>query len=151
MDSSPVQAPVPGPSPADVVRRFVEAINRRDVEGIIALVTEDHRLIDALGEVITGEEDLRRAWHIHFTWFPNYEISIGQILTDGETVAIFGRAGGTYRAGRGTVGENTWLLPAAWRAVVREGRIALWQVYGDTQPVAAIMERTDTGRRNGRG
>ena len=37
------------------------------------------------------------------------------------------------------MGENTWLLPAAWRAVVRDGRIAQWQVYCDTEPVAAIM------------
>lgn len=131
--------------PAEVARRFLEAINRRDVDGIMALVTDDHRLIDAAGEAITGEEDLRRAWHIYFTWFPNYEVSAAQVLTDGETVAIFGRAGGTYRAGRGTVGENTWLLPAAWRAVVRDRRVAVWQVYCDTEPVAAIMSGK-TGR-----
>ena len=115
------------------------AINRHDVDALMALVTEDHRFIDPAGEAVSGAETLRRAWGIYFSWFPNYEVTARQVLADGETVAVFGQAGGTYRAGRGTVGENTWLLPAAWRAVVRDGRIAVWQVYCDTEPVAAIM------------
>jgi len=29
--------------------------------------------------------------------------------------------------------DRKWRLPAAWRAVVREGRIAIWQVVADTK------------------
>ena len=32
-----------------VIRRFVERINAHDVDGLTALLTEDHRLVDALG------------------------------------------------------------------------------------------------------
>ena len=35
-------------------------------------------------------------------------------------------------AGAGT-GEKAWKIPAAWRAIVRDGKIKLWQVYADTK------------------
>ncbi len=35
-------------------------------------------------------------------------------------------------AGSGT-GEKAWKIPAAWRAIARDGKIKLWQVYADTK------------------
>jgi hypothetical protein len=35
--------------------------------------------------------------------------------------------------------ENHWNAPAAWRAVVRDGLIAEWQVYADNQSARKIM------------
>ena len=35
--------------------------------------------------------------------------------------------------------ENHWSAPAAWRAVVRDGLIAEWQVYADIQSARKIM------------
>jgi ketosteroid isomerase-like protein len=134
--------PPNAPSPAAaVVARFIEAINRHDVGALMDLLTDDHRFIDSSGSVVTGTETLRGAWNDYFVWFPNYEVAVKTTMTDGDTVALFGQAGGTFSRGRGTVGDNTWLVPAAWRAVVREGRIATWQVYCDTEPVLAIMLR----------
>lgn len=38
--------------------------------------------------------------------------------------------------------ENYWKTPAAWRAVVRDGKIAEWQVYADNEPARAGHAKT---------
>jgi hypothetical protein len=37
--------------------------------------------------------------------------------------------------------QNYWKTPAAWRAVVKDGRISIWQVYADNEPIRAIMRK----------
>jgi hypothetical protein len=37
--------------------------------------------------------------------------------------------------------EDRWATPAAWRAVVKDGKIALWQVFADNEPIRAIMRK----------
>lgn len=128
-------------APEDVVRRFIAAINAHDTEALLALMTEDHEFLDATGDRISGLEPLRSAWRGYFAWFPNYEIHAEEIFWKGNIVAALGYAGGTFAPGVGSVMENTWRLPAAWRAEVRDGRVASWQVYCDTEPVWAIMRR----------
>jgi hypothetical protein len=32
-----------------------------------------------------------------------------------------------------------------WRAVVKDNKIALWQVYADNEPIRAIMRKASTG------
>jgi hypothetical protein len=38
--------------------------------------------------------------------------------------------------------QNFWKMPAAWRAVVKDGKVALWQVYADNEPIRAIMRKS---------
>ena len=70
-------------------------------------------------------------WEGYFRMFPDYEIHIESILEDKNLVAVFGRASGTYNGKRGLVPENRIEMPAAWKAVVENGKIRLWQVYTD--------------------
>ena len=114
------------------VVRFAEAINAHDVDALFALMTEDHRFIDSQGNAMAGREKMRNAWIGYFQLFPDYYIELTDTYTHGDTVAAFGFAGGTYR-GRTDWKENSWRLPAAWRAVVKEGKIQLWQVYADSK------------------
>jgi hypothetical protein len=39
----------------------------------------------------------------------------------------------------GRSGGVEWKVPAAWRAVVRDGLIAEWQVYVDNEPLRASL------------
>jgi ketosteroid isomerase-like protein len=48
------------------VRRFIDRINAQDVDGLYNLMTEDHRIVDALGEVVQGRDTMRVAWGIYF-------------------------------------------------------------------------------------
>lgn len=125
--------------PVEVVLAFIGRINAHDVSGLCELMTPHHRFVDALGAEVKGIENMRKAWSGYLAWFPDYLISHEEILQKGDLVAVFGTARGTYSVAGRLAKENHWEVPAAWRAVVRDGRIAEWQVYTDNQPARKIM------------
>jgi len=71
--------------------------------------------------------------------FPDYRVSHTEIFSQGAIVAAFGSAEGTYAVNGKLSKENHWSVPAAWKAVVRDGLVAEWQVYADNQAARKIM------------
>ncbi len=141
-------------SELSVVKAFIGAINRRNSTEIAALMTEDHTFVDSAGGAMTGREQMTRAWDSYFQMFPDYTITVESILADGPLVAVFGSAAGTYQGKRGPVAENRIAMPAAWRAVVENGRIKVWQVYADWTEGNRVIredrgEQNETGGRGG--
>jgi uncharacterized protein (TIGR02246 family) len=106
------------------VDAFVAAINAHNVDRICELMTDDHVFIDMLGNEQRGRETMRANWTKFFQRFPDYWIKVESRMAMQETNVLTGRCGAT-RDGK------PWDLPAAWRAVVRDGRIAEWRVYAD--------------------
>ena len=126
--------------PVAVVLAFMDAINARDVDRLCALMSDDHLFVDALGTEVRGREAMRKAWKVYFQWFPDYRISHEEIFSDGATtVAAFGSAEGTYAKNGQLANENHWSMPAAWRAVVRDGLLEQWRVYADNQAARKVM------------
>lgn len=121
----------------DVAREFVRRINAHDVDALCALMTEDHAFVDALDNRMVGRETMRAGWQGYFTMVPDYWITIESGSAKDDTAALFGRAGGTYASA--PEGTGGWEIPGAWRAVVRDGRVALWQVYADNLPIRKLM------------
>jgi uncharacterized protein (TIGR02246 family) len=129
------------PNPIEIVLQFEHAINARNPELICSLMTADGEFVDSLGNRIQGTEKLRAAWTGYFKMVPDYCISHSEIFADGNTVAVFGTAQGTFSKD-GTLGkENFWKSPASWRAVVKDGKVAIWQVYADNEPIRAIIRK----------
>lgn len=131
-------------NPIAAVLQFEQAINSRDPEAICSLMASDGEFIDSMGNRIQGTEKLRSAWIGYFKMVPDYSISHSEIFADGNTVAIFGSAQGTFLKDGRLPSENFWKTPAAWRAVVKDGKIAVWQVYADNEPIRAVMRRATT-------
>jgi ketosteroid isomerase-like protein len=125
-----------------VVLKFEDLINGRDADAIVSHMTGDAEFIDSLGNSIRGTEKLRAAWTGYFKIVPDYSISHSEIFADGSTVAVFGSAQGTFSKDGQLAKENFWKMPAAWRAVVKDGKIAVWQVYADNEPIRAIMRKS---------
>jgi ketosteroid isomerase-like protein len=115
-----------------IIHSFAEAINEHNVDKLCALMTDDHTFIDSHGNEATGKEKMKAGWIGYFQLFPDYKIEITHMFLDGDTVAAFGFAGGTFQ-GLSDKKENYWRLPAAWKAIVRNGKIQLWQVYVDAK------------------
>jgi ketosteroid isomerase-like protein len=126
--------------PAETARQFVARINQHDVAGLIQLMTAGHRLIDPGGAVVTGREHLQAAWRGYFQMIPDYWVAVDHTLTQGDTVVLVGRAGGTYAPDGLLSPARRWQVPAAWRAVVQAGAVAEWQVYADNEPLRALMQ-----------
>lgn len=123
----------------DVARAFVDRINCHDVEGLVALMTEDHCFVDGLGQVVRGREQMKKGWVGYFDWFPDYSVKVDEILSKGKVVGFFGTAQGTYSVDGELLPKNHWEIPAAWKAVVLHGRVSEWRVYADNEPVWKIM------------
>jgi ketosteroid isomerase-like protein len=128
-------------NPVQVVLKFEELINGRNADTIAAFMTADAEFIDSLGNRIQGAEKLRSAWAGYFKMVPDYSISHSEIFAEGNTVTMFGFAQGTFSNDGELKNENYWRTPAAWRAVVKAGKIAVWQVYADNEPIRAIMRK----------
>jgi ketosteroid isomerase-like protein len=124
-----------------VVRAFVAKINAHKADALYDLMTEDHLFVDALGSAQQGRELARQGWIAHFNMTPDYYIACDKVLSEGETIAIFGRAGGTYSHNGQLRPANRWEAPAAWKVVVRGTRVAEWRIYTDSQPIHLIMLR----------
>ena len=108
------------------ITEFTAAINSHDPDKIAAMMSDDHTFIDAHGNKMAGKETMKAGWVGYFQLFPDYCIEIEEILTKGDVAMAYGYAG----AGKG---EKAWKIHAAWRAIVRDGKIKLWQVYADTK------------------
>ena len=129
------------PTPIEVVLQFEEAVNARNPDAICSLMAADGEFIDSLGNRIQGTEKLRVAWTGYFKMVPDYSISHAEIFANGNTVAVFGSAQGTFAKDGALAKENFWKTPAAWLAVVKNSRVAIWQVYADNEPIRAIMRK----------
>jgi limonene-1,2-epoxide hydrolase len=130
----------------NVVQAFIAAINRRDPSEISDLMTEDHTFVDSAGRIESGREKMTAGWKEYFRMFPDYEIHVERMLADKSLVAVFGSASGTYNGKRGLVAENRIKMPAAWKAIVANGKIKHWQVYADwTEGCKTIEEDKRTG------
>jgi len=125
--------------PTEVVLQFIERVNTADVVAMCDLMTEDHVFIDGLGNRVQGREKLRAGWKSYFAWFPDYRISHEEIFEEREVVAVFGSASATYAVNGTLPKENHWEIPAAWKAIVRDGQIAEWRVYCDNQPARKLL------------
>jgi ketosteroid isomerase-like protein len=119
--------------PVEAVRAYVARINAGDAAGLAALATADHRFVDATGVAHPGGLG-REGWEGYFASFPDYRIEVEETFASGAAVAVFGWASGS-RAGA------AWRFPAAWRAVVREGRLHEWRVYADVEPMLRSLGR----------
>jgi ketosteroid isomerase-like protein len=113
---------------------FVRCINANDAEGIVSLCTADHIFIDSLGCQVSSRERLEQAWAGYFSLFPDYRIDLETEASQNEVVLACGFASATHAASK-----KSWRIPAAWRAIVKKGQIAEWQVYADNKPVYELL------------
>ena len=126
-------------TPRETILAFVDAINAHDVDHLGELMTDDHMFVDPYGNGVVGREQMLAGWRGYFAWFPDYQIEVNEIFANEDEFGMFGFAGGSFKGDE----DRKWHLPAAWKAVVRAGRIALWQVIADTKIPYEIMSARD--------
>jgi ketosteroid isomerase-like protein len=129
----------PAKEPLEVAMEFINRINAGDVDAICELMTTEHIFQDALGERFIGREKMREGWRRYFETVANYKIRAEEFFQTGDRLAIFGSASGVYAGNGGASGDKFWEVPAAWRAVIRDGLVAEWRVYADNQPLRKLM------------
>jgi len=113
---------------------FAAAISRQDVKALAALITADHVFIDSWGQRVEGATPMSAGWREYFAMCPDYWVHADNIVADDGVVLAVGEAGGT-------IDGVPWRIPAAWKAVVRDGKVAEWRVFADNKPVFEILAK----------
>jgi ketosteroid isomerase-like protein len=119
---------------AETFKRFVSAINSHDVRALTALMTADHVFVDSVGNRVDGASSMEVGWRGYFAMCPDYWIQADDVMAEGAAVLAAGAAGGT-------IDGVSWRTPAAWKAMVRDGKVAEWRVFADNKPVYEILAR----------
>jgi peptidase E/ketosteroid isomerase-like protein len=129
-----------------IVYEYIKRINEHDLNGMLELTGEDAVFIDSMGINTNGRYNMKQAWDMFFTFFPDYNIVVKDMISKNGLVAVFGRAKGTVAAGGRILAENRFEIPASWTATVKNNKIAKWRVYADNEPVRKLMEKYNPER-----
>ena len=126
--------------PIEILRQWLAAINGHDVGGLKALMEADFVFVDAMGNRVESARTMERGWQGYFAMCPDYWIRNDDVAADGGTILLAGEAGGT-------IDGESWRIPAAWKAVIRDGRVMEWRVFADNKPVYEILARRAAANR----
>jgi ketosteroid isomerase-like protein len=124
----------------NVALKFVEAINAADINSMTNLMSEDHIFIDSGDTKNQGMDFMKQAWISFFQLFPDYRIDVTDITENKSVVGIFGFAGGTYEGFKDDTGNNSFRIPASWKAVVDNNKTKNWQVYRETKTMESLVD-----------
>ena len=128
----------------EIALAFVKAINDHDVDKIYDLMPEDHVFIDGSGEIHSGKTNMREGWQNYYQMFPDYSVEITDVVEGNSVIGLFGYASGTYKINDDKTNSNFWKTPAAWKAIVENKKIKLWQVYCDYTRLMEIIKKEQT-------
>jgi ketosteroid isomerase-like protein len=118
----------PTPAVAAVVS-YIDAINRGDVAHLASLMTQDHRLQVFDESPLDGKEANIEGWRGYTSSFPDYVIYPHQLVPRNGDVVVLGHTTGSHLD---LPDEQESRLTLLWRAIVRDGRLQLWQLIEDT-------------------
>ncbi len=110
--------------PKLIVLQFNECINSQDVEGLAALMTEDHVLVDREGKTGRTKEAMIEGWKQFFQMFPKYRNTFTRLQSSGDCVVILGSA---YWS------ENEPYDPVIWTAIIANDLVREWRIHEDTE------------------
>jgi ketosteroid isomerase-like protein len=119
---------------AEIFGLFATAINRRDIQALTALMTDDHVFVDSSGQRVQDVAAMEAGWRGYFAMCPDYWIRADHIVADNDVVLAAGEAGGT-------IDRTPWRIPAAWKAVIRDDKVMEWRVFADNKPVFEILAK----------
>jgi len=114
-------------TPAETFKRFVTGINGHDVQALSALMASNHLFVDSLGNRVEGAARMQAGWRSYFAMSPGYSLQIDDVMSHRATVLAVGQAGGT-------IDDIPWRTPAAWKAVIHDGKVLEFECLRTTSP-----------------
>ena len=129
--------------PVETALAFVKAINSKSISGMYDLMTADHTFIDADGTQTCGNDRMREGWKDYFALVPDFNIDVAETFVRDNTVMMTGTATGTFTRNGTLDPEYSWTVPAAWRVVVEDERVVVWQLYVNPESMRSILDRLD--------
>lgn len=115
----------------ELAGRCFDAVNRRDLEGLLALMDEEvevYSRIVAMEGGLRGHEGVRRWWQNWFDAFPDYAIEVVEVRDLGEVTLAELRAVGHGAGSEVPFRDEIWHA-GRWRG----GKCVWWRVFYSRQ------------------
>jgi predicted SnoaL-like aldol condensation-catalyzing enzyme len=110
-------------NPVKIVKAFNDCINNQDIDGLAALMSEDHTFIDRDESSHGPKSPMVEGWKQFFEMFPHYRNTFDQIKAEGNRVFVLGFA---YWS------EKEPYDPVIWTARIDNNLIYEWRIYVDS-------------------
>lgn len=113
-------------TPESIALHFNNCITHADIEGLAALMTEDHMFVDmANNRIKEKENNIAQAWQPFFRLYPGYRNIFEKVIVRGSTVIMQG-----YSVCSAEILNQ---VRAIWVAEIVNHKVSLWHIYPDTQ------------------
>ncbi len=109
--------------PISIVQAFNNCINNQDIDGLAALMPEDHTFIDRDGSSHGPKSHMVEGWKQFFEMFALYKNTFSEIKAEENRVFVLGFA---YWS------EKEPYDPVIWTAKIESNLIAEWRVCEDS-------------------
>ena len=133
------------PAAQDAENAFYEALERADLEAMMAVWSEDEDIVcvHPAGQRLAGQEQVREAWRQMFAGGANMRVRLSQqVVVTGMMVAVHSvheniTVAGELRPRPPMVATNVYLrTPAGWRMIVHHASPAPGEPVADAEPAA---------------
>ncbi len=126
---------------AGVALRFVDYINRQNLDNLTALMTDDFTFVSLDGTREQGRDRMRSGWTQYFADYPAYRIFVAQINVTDQTVLLLGHTTGSHVQ---QTPEIEFHDPAYFAARIENSQIAEWRIY-DASAYLSSAKRKQLG------
>jgi ketosteroid isomerase-like protein len=113
----------------ELTRRRFEAMNRRDLEGLVALMDSEvvavPRVVGVEGEAFHGHEGMRRWWEDVFAAFPDLEGEVIEIRAIEDVTLSCMRVRGHGQGSGAPIDDEIWIVSR-----FRDAKVVWWQTCG---------------------
>jgi len=122
----------------ELVRRHLDAVNRRDADGMIAVVTEDFEFVPIMaaleGHVYRGHDGVRQWLEDMDDYWETFKTEPNDYHDLGDKVLALG----CWHARGRASGVEINGQPATWLAWIRDGKIYRWRTFTDREEALTI-------------
>jgi limonene-1,2-epoxide hydrolase len=126
-------------SDAATVRAFLEALERRDLDAAMALLTEDAVWINVSLPAVRGKRAIERICRVAMRGGGGFRVHFHAIADAGDGVVL------TDRADALTLGRFEQRFWVYGRFELRDGRIAVWRDAFDWRDITVSLVRGAAG------
>jgi steroid delta-isomerase-like uncharacterized protein len=142
-----------------IVRRYIEELNRRNVSVIDEVIADDltvqvlHHSPPSAPEVI-GRDGVRQGYERNTTLYPDYHVTIEEMLAEGDRVVLYWTHRGTHQGEFDGIAPTGKVITGAAITLYRlvEGKIAemrtLWDRADNWQQFGLIPDEAEILARN---
>ncbi len=121
--------------PKEVVKAFVAAHNRHDIEELLGYLAEDSKMIDVAAPIpLNSKADVRKLYEMIFESIPDINFEVTGMVCEGEQIFAAFRTTGTGRGkwmGRDITGKKCDVYEGV-HMHIRNGQIQNTMFYSDS-------------------